>query len=629
MLHSIQIISTRTILQRMKKKQIIKITLYFLLIVSLMAVLLSPFAIHNGIEHGMVMGKVYWFHLSLVWLAVVFFLFSIHTPCPIYTPSRADYWLFLFALTTLFTYSWSLNPEPDKFIFGVSLLIAWYLFRLLLISTKMLPFIASILFILVGLAQAVLGTMQLHGWSLSNHSMFRLTGSFYNPGPYAGYLAMSMPMLLYYFLRSKSQWQSGLTATGILLLLIVLPASMSRTAWIASAIACGWVYWATCIGWKQTKQLFLRHKKKSIALSIAAILLLGAGAVGLYHLKSDSANGRLLLWKITAKAACHKPLVGVGLGGFSAAYAAEQAAYFRTADATEAERYVAGAPEYAFNEYLQIALEQGFVGLFYFICFLIACLYAAIRNKRFGIAGALIALMVFSFASYPLQLPSFWIALMLLGAIAVTPRDDENWEFITLRSKVYSIQLVHIFFICIATIMLIHVQKDRYKAYESWKSLTLYHSYKGDSSVLKEYQALAPSLSHKSKFLFQWGQRLAEDKQYAAANVQLTRAMQLSSDPMIHYVIAKNKQLLGEYDKAEETLLHAIDILPERIYPWYLLCKLYADENYRQPDKFEHAAQRVLTQKPKVMSTAIKEMREEVKVMQLNMKKNTIKNKEK
>ena len=51
--------------------------------------------------------------------------------------------------------------------------------------------------------------------------------------------------------------------------------------------------------------------------------------------------------------------------------------------------------------------------------------------------------------------------------------------------------------------------------------------------------------------------------------------------------------------------------------------------NYRQPDKFEHAAQRVLTQKPKVMSTAIKEMREEVKVMQLNMKKNTIKNKEK
>ena len=83
-------------------------------------------------------------------------------------------------------------------------------------------------------------------------------------------------------------------------------------------------------------------------------------------------------------------------------------------------------------------------------------------------------------------------------------------------------------------------------------------------------------------------QHLAEDKQYAAANVQITRAMQLSSDPMIHYVIAKPKQLLGEYNNAKETLLYAIDIFPERIYPWYLLCKLYTDKNYRQPDKFKH-----------------------------------------
>ena len=591
-----------------------------------MAVLLSPFAIHNGIEHGIVMGKIYWFQLSLAVLAVVFFLFSLFKPCSIYTPKRADYWLFLFALTTLITYQWGLNPEPDKLIFGISLLVAWCLFRFLLVATKELPFIASILFILVGVAQAVLGMMQLHGWETSNHSMFRLTGSFYNPGPYSGYLAMSLPMLLYYFLRSKSQWQSYLTAVGILLLLVVLPAGMSRTAWIASAVGCGWVYWAVCVGWKRTKQLFVRNKIKALTLSIVAMVLLGAGAVGLYHLKSDSANGRLLLWKITAKAACHKPLVGVGLGGFSAAYAAEQAAYFSTAEATEAERYVAGSPEYAFNEYLQIALEQGFVGIFYFISFLIVCLYAAIRHKRQGIAGALIALMVFSFASYPLQLPSFWIALILLSAIAVTPTEEESWVFITIRSNVYSTQFIHIFFICIATIGLMCVQTKRYKAYASWRNLTLYHSYGADSTVLAQYKTLAPTLSHQSKFLFQWGQRLAEDKQYAAANIQLTRAMQLSADPMIHYVVAKNKQQLGAYTEAEEILLHAIDILPERIYPWYLLCKLYADENNCQPDKFEQAAQRVLMQKPKVLSTAIKEMREEVTKLQVTMQQTTIKN---
>ena len=613
----------------MKKKQVVKSTLYVLLIASLIAVLLSPFAIHDGIEHGIVMGKIYWFQLSLLVLAVVFFLFSLLKPCSIYTPKRADYWLFLFALTTLITYKWGLNPEPDKLIFGISLLIAWCLFRFLLVATKELPAIISVLFILVAVAQAVLGMMQLHGWALPNHAMFRLTGSFYNPGPFSGYLAMSLPMLLYYFLRSKSQWQSYVTALGILLILVVLPAGMSRTAWIASAVGCGWVYWAVCVGWRRTKRLFINNKKKALTLSIVAMLLLGAGAVGLYHLKSDSANGRLLLWKITAKAACHKPLVGVGVGGFSAAYAAEQAAYFSTAEATDAERHVAGAPEYAFNEYLQIAVEQGFVGLFYFISFLIVCLYAAIQNKRQGIAGALIALMVFSFASYPLQLPSFWIALILLSAIAVTPTDEDDWVFVVIKSNVYSTQAVHLFFVCIAITALICSQTKRYKAYASWRNLTIYHAYGADSSVLAQYKTLAPILSHQSKFLFQWGQRLAEDKQYAAANVQLTRAMQLSADPMIHYVVAKNQQQLGAYTEAEETLLHAIDILPERIYPWYLLCKLYADENNRQPDKFEHAAQKVLLQKPKVLSTAIKEMREEVKELQLTMQQTTIKNSDK
>ena len=81
----------------MEKEQTIKTTLYVLLIASLMAVLLSPFAIHNGIEHGIVMGKIYWFQLSLAVLAVVLFLFSLFKPCSIYIPKSADYWLFLFA----------------------------------------------------------------------------------------------------------------------------------------------------------------------------------------------------------------------------------------------------------------------------------------------------------------------------------------------------------------------------------------------------------------------------------------------------------------------------------------------------------------------------------------------------
>ena len=69
----------------------------------------------------------------------------------------------------------------------------------------------------------------------------------------------------------------------------------------------------------------------------------------------------------------------------------------------------------------------------------------------------------------------------------------------------------------------------------------------------------------------------------------------------------------GDYREAEEELLQAIGILPERLYPYYLLAKLYAEPEFYQVDKLRAAASVVLAKKPKVESTAIREMREEVK----------------
>ena len=54
--------------------------------------------------------------------------------------------------------------------------------------------------------------------------------------------------------------------------------------------------------------------------------------------------------------------------------------------------------------------------------------------------------------------------------------------------------------------------------------------------------------------------------------------------------------------------------LPNRIYPYYLLVKLYAEHPDVFPKvKLEQAARMVMEKEPKVESTAIREMREEVK----------------
>ena len=73
----------------------------------------------------------------------------------------------------------------------------------------------------------------------------------------------------------------------------------------------------------------------------------------------DSADGRLLMWKVSAKAVMEHPWQGVGWANVAGAYGDAQERYFASGAATEQEEYVAGAPEYVFNEYLQVAMAWG------------------------------------------------------------------------------------------------------------------------------------------------------------------------------------------------------------------------------------------------------------------------------
>jgi tetratricopeptide (TPR) repeat protein len=75
-------------------------------------------------------------------------------------------------------------------------------------------------------------------------------------------------------------------------------------------------------------------------------------------------------------------------------------------------------------------------------------------------------------------------------------------------------------------------------------------------------------------------------------------------------MLGKNAQASGHYEEAEMYLLHGVNILPERIYPHYLLAKLYLEMG--QEEKAEAEIHTVLTKPPKVESKAVDEMRIEL-----------------
>ena len=93
--------------------------------------------------------------------------------------------------------------------------------------------------------------------------------------------------------------------------------------------------------------------------------------------------------------------------------------------------------------------------------------------------------------------------------------------------------------IAILGIGLFWMQKDHYKAYQQWNKAQMFYNNKAYEAALEVYEPLYPLLKHKPEFLFEVAQCLSKTGRYEKANGYLERAVLLSSDPMLYYVMAK------------------------------------------------------------------------------------------
>lgn len=467
--------------------------------------------------------------------------------------------------------------------------------------------------ILFGGVEAIWGLRQLYGFSASGHFRYALTGSFFNPGPYAGYLAMVLPLCLHHFVRFRD-WKWLITslkieraAAGVVgvLILCVLPATMSRSAWVAALIGCGWVMYMHRDS-RKWKLLWRRYKKRYVSWGIGIFLVLIVGGAGAFFLKPDSALGRLFLWKITCQAIANHPW-GCDKG-FAFAYGEAQEAYFAKGDYAEWEEQVTGSPEYAFNEYLELTLTQGPAICIMLIVITFACLWAGTQFRRYGVCGAIVTLLVFSFSSYPMHLPAFIVAYVCLllacgiGDIIAKP-------------------------VILSACLIIwtggfHDKWQREKdACRDWVNARILYHAGAYTAANAAYDKLYPQLREKGTFLFEYGHSLHKAGFYNESNKYLDKALVYCADPMILNVIGKNYQALRCYNWAEELLLASVHRLPGRIYPYYLLAKLYAEPEFLNREKFEEMKRIVLMKAPKIHSMAIEEMRREVEEIAKELEK--------
>ena len=426
------------------------------------------------------------------------------------------------------------------------------------------------------------GFMQLAGREASRHHLFDVTGTFFNPGPYAIFVAVVLAVSVAWWYRhgeafaGRGRW-SRVGAWSVAAVAVfcfpVLVATWSRTAWVAVAVA------AACLLWKAHRRMVLWGMGVAVCAGVAA-----------YFLKQGSADGRLLMTMVAGRAWAGEWLCGHGLGGYAQAYGAAQEAFFAARPGSPLS-VVAGSPEYAFNGVLGVGVEQGVLGAVPALVLGLWSLAVLCRRGEVSAYGWLV-LLVSSLFSYPFALWPFlslavaWVALAV--SLEAGTAEVRWWK----RTAVWPV---------------VADTARRVEAYEEFRRVRGIQ----DVAFLEDYRKKYEDLKAYPDFLFTFGTALREAGRYNESNAMLRQGTRVSCDPVFYTLMGNNYRDLGAVAEAESAYRKAFGMLPGRMYPLYRLMKLYEAEG--QMRKAEEMARQIIAFRPKVDSPAVREMKSEAK----------------
>ncbi|HSD09294.1 O-antigen ligase family protein [Flavobacterium sp.] len=461
--------------------------------------------------------------------------------------------------------------------------------------------------------ELIVGYGQLFGVIPNVDSKFVMGGLFGNPGAFAGYLAIFSTFLLAVVCFYKDLFKSENFLFAILfsffcaICLIIL--CDSRGAWLAICISFSFIL-NQKYRFTNTIQSLLKTKGSKIITSVLLLVTITVVSIALFHYKKESAQGRLLIWKISKDMIIKNPLFGSGSGSFGTDYGKIQASYFLNNKFSENEVRLADYVTCAYNEFLEMVIELGIIGLLLFV----AILYFALAKQqnenstKYNIAAkaSLIALLVLSTVSYPFNI----LPIMLLFVICL---------FVIFRTEQYKTFTISKHNKLLVSIWFLAVLALTY--FGSRQVYGMYYFTNGYAKVLKndlknginDYKKANLFLNNSGEFQFYYGAALYLNHDYQVSIIHLKKAVRLNSDPHAFLILGNALQKNKQYNQAEQAYLMVTGITPAKLYPKYLLTKLYID--MQQVDKALKMAKAIMKAKEKKTTTAGTEIKTKIKIL--------------
>ncbi|MGJ1415929.1 O-antigen ligase family protein [Sphingobacterium multivorum] len=461
----------------------------------------------------------------------------------------------------------------------------------------------------------------------SHNSNFKVTGSFFNSGPYAGYLATTLPISIY-FLKNKDWFLKSLTSypktrwlvyylffAHIIGMVLVLPSLGSRASFISITFSFIIIYRAEITMFFNS--IPINKIAKLIVLFIVSLLT----AVLVLYIKSGSSSGRAMILKNSVIMAFDHLFFGVGFDHFKVHYMAYQAQGFQERNIFNSE-VAADNTQYSFNEPLQFLVENGFLITILTVLFLVIVLRSSNKDNKLTElgwigAGAIFIFSLFSYPSEILPIKMSWVAYL-----ACICGFSQSRSFSTININQQRKVLGYVLICLVVSLFVFKSVKRSFelrKVFMIWQDGNQKYEYGFNSAALGDYSSIYYELKNNGQYLLEYGKSLFFEKEYNEAINVLLQAKRFSDNTIVETTLGDSYLKIGKYDNAEQCYLAAAFMKPNSFYTNYQLLNLYiTSKNTKEAIKI---SERILSLPIKVTSPGLKEIRNKAKAYLVGIKK--------
>jgi O-antigen polymerase len=512
--------------------------------------------------------------------------------------SLAAYFFFVIAASVLFAITGIYFVTNKKLSVQINFLplillflLAGYYFFQTLLSAKAITTIHIYLFkneilnnqsvfniiSVAAIVESLICVFQFGGLIKSQNQFIKVSGTWENPNVTAMFLSMSLPAILSNTIFKKytaTIWFNRCFAAVILIAITLLKC---RTAFIGSLVVL-----TIFLNQKYNVSNKLKEKysfSKQLLLLFLSLVLIIPVAIYAYKWKQNSADGRKLVWKISAFMFTQNHITGIGFGNFEHDYNLQQAEYFAQGKGSSEEINNAGFVNMAYNEFLQNAVEGGVIALLLFSAFIFSLFASSTKQKQpipppaaLAVSG-IAAFAAMSFFNFSVQaIPVMCLFIIYAALIISNSKSIVSFTFFQNKKFVSAI-------LSLSGILIFATQISLANAFAKTKVAINLSKDGFNAEAVEALKPLSSKMQNCEAYWVNFGNALSNQKDYKKALFSYKKASTITSSPFLYMNIGNIYFKLHQFDSAINSCTTAKNIMPSRLKPRYALMKIYEAKN--------------------------------------------------